>query len=421
MNKEKNQLRYGNRVLAKGHIISDDTRITGLNSNDLIIGGSGAGKTGSVVVPTIQESVTSIVVSDTKGNLMRLFRDELLEKGYEIFTIDFVNPRNSCGYNPLDYIRRHPDGEYNSQDIMFLAQSLVPKMDNHDPFWEMSATSMIAFFIAYCLMSEPSYRRNMTIVSELYHDFIRGDKEELFEVASFVERHRNSFLAKKFAEVMSNKTADKMYSSICGFVNKALEPYTMRESTYIFSKANRIDLSILGKKKTALFLNVSDTDPTYDVVVNTLYGQILHHLCAQADENPDSRLEMPVRIIMDDFAASARIESFDRITSVIRSRDIFVTIILQSLTQLHSMYSEYEAETILNNCDHILYMSGQDQKTIDYVSSRAMVRPESVRIMPRDKAFLMVNGQKGLLVDKIEPYSTVKSNSKASNENQVSA
>ncbi len=405
MKNEKN--RYGKRVLAKNVVISDDTRVTGLNSNDLIIGGTGAGKTGSVVIPTIQNTTTSIVVSDTKAALEKRFRKELEEKGYEIHTIDFVNPERSCGYNPLDYVRQYPDGTYYEQDITYIARSIVPTLDKDEPFWELSAVSMVAFFIAYCLVTEPKEKRNMARVSELYHDYVSDSGRIMLDTQMWVKEYPTSFEAKKFREIISNKGAEKMYSSICGFVNLALEPFSMREGKAIFAKNEPYNIGMLGKKKSALFLNVSDTDPTFDIMVNVLYGQVLHHLCAMADSNDDNRLEMPVRIIMDDFAASARIENFDRITSVIRSRDIFVTIILQSLTQLSSMYNGFEANTIINNCDHILYMSGQDTSTIEYVASRVGKTPETVRYMPRDMAYLMENGKKGELVEKIKPYSTV--------------
>ncbi len=115
---KNNSLRYGMRVLGKGVKVSDDTRVTGLNSNDLIIGGSGAGKTGSVVVPTIQELQTSLVVSDTKGQLEKNFRDELTKKGFIIKVIDFVRPEFSNKYNPLMFIRRYKDGSVREHDVM---------------------------------------------------------------------------------------------------------------------------------------------------------------------------------------------------------------------------------------------------------------------------------------------------------------
>lgn len=156
-----------------------------------------------------------------------------------------------------------------------------------------------------------------------------------------------------------------------------------------------------------LFLNVSDTDKTYDSLVNLFYTQALQVLCDEADHNADSHLKVPVRIIMDDFATSACVENFDKIISVIRSRDISVSLILQSMTQLESLYSEAKAATIMNNCDHILYLGTQDTKTAEFISYHAFQTPETILCMPRDKAYLLTNGERAKLVDKVKPYSAV--------------
>lgn len=133
------------RYLADGITVSNDTRLTGLNNNDLIIGTSGSGKTGGYVVPNIKNISGSMVVSDTKGQLCKLFKSMLEEKGYSVYTLDFVNPLNSCGYNPLDGIRRYENGSYCEQDVLTVANTLMPILDRNDPFWEKSAASYIAF------------------------------------------------------------------------------------------------------------------------------------------------------------------------------------------------------------------------------------------------------------------------------------
>ena len=160
----------------------------------------------------------------------------------------------------------------------------------------------------------------------------------------------------------------------------------------------------MGKQKAVLFINVSDTDRTFDRIINAFYSQALDMLCKMADANPDSRLKVPVRIIMDDFAANTCIPHFDKTISVIRSRDISVSIILQSLTQLESMYTYAEAATIINNCDHMLYLGGQDLRTVEYIGTRANKTPESILSMQLDKAYLFTRGQQAKLVEKVNPF-----------------
>ena len=197
-----------------------------------------------------------------------------------------------------------------------------------------------------------------------------------------------------------------MWASIMEFATRALENFEFREAKHIFGQENNFDIRKLGERKTVLFLNVSDTDRTFDNFVNIFYTQALQLLCDQANKNPDGRLKVPVRIIMDDFATSARIPDFDKIISVIRSRDISVSLILQSLTQLESMYEKATATTIINNCDHLLYLGTQDMDTAEFIGCRAFKTPEDILCMPRDRAYLMVNGEKARLVKKVKPYST---------------
>lgn len=392
------------RILAHNITVSNDTRETGLNNNDLIIGSSGSGKTGGYVIPNLQNITGSMVVSDTKGQLGKKFTKSLLEQGYNVATLDLVEPMYSCGYNPLDGIRRYWDGSYREQDVLTLANTIMPVLDSREPFWEKSAASYIAFLIAYALDVLPKKEQNMVSVCELHRSYSRCN----LSFIQWIDRHPDSFSAKRYWEMKSSMSADKMWSSINEFANRALNPFDFKEARQIFSNKQSFDIRSLGYRKTVLFLNVSDTDRSFDDIVNTFYTQTLQLLCSEADKNEDGRLRVPVRIIMDDFATSARIPHFDKIISVIRSREISVSLILQSLTQLESMYQSAAASTIINNCDHLLYLGSQDQKTAEFIGCRAYKTPEAILCKPRDKVYLLTNGEKAQLADKIKPYSTLK-------------
>lgn len=398
--------KMGTRILAEGIEISNDTRKTGLNNNDLIIGSSGAGKTGGYVIPNIQRITGSLVVSDTKGQLFKRFSKDLKKQGYDVKVLDFVNPHRSCRYNPLHHIRRYEGGGFREQDVLTLAQSLVDcTADDREPIWHMSARSYIAFLICYCLEDMPDEEQNLTTICELNHAFSKPDGELPF--LDWVSRNPDTFAAKKFREIKANQTADKMWASILGFANVALEPFEFREAAYIYGPGESIDIRDLGRKKTVLFLNVSDTDRTFDAMVNIFYAQTLQNLCAEADEQKEGRLKVPVRIIMDDFATSARIENFDKIISVIRSREVSVSLILQSMTQIKSMYGD-AASTIVDNCDHILYLGSQTMDTAEFIGTRAYKTPEKILCMPEEYAYLLEKGKQAQLVKKIRPYSTLK-------------
>lgn len=398
--------KYGTRVLASNINITNDTRVSGCNNNDLIIGSSGCGKTGGYVIPNIQNITGSMIISDTKGQLERRFKKELINKGYDVYTIDLVNMSNSWSFNPMQYIRQYDDGTYYEKDILSLAKLLTPSMSHNDPFWDKAATSYIAFLLSYCLEAEPEENHTLIHVANLHRSYSQDLGELSF--AYWVENHKDSYAAKKYFEFLSVKSAEKTLSSIFAFANVFLEPFSFKESQSLFGRENAFDLKVLGRKKSVLFLNVSDTDRAFDNIANILYSQALQVLCQEADSKPNGRLDVPVRIIMDDYAAGSTIPDFDKVISVIRSRDISVSLILQSLSQLESLYNKSASLTIINNCDHILYMGSQDLNTANFISSRAYKTPETILTMPRDTMCLLTAGEKAIFTKKIAPYSTLK-------------
>lgn len=387
--------------------VSNDTRATALNNNDLVLGSSGSGKTGGYVIPLLQNAAESLVISDTKGLLYRHYAESLRERGYKVEVIDFVNPHQSVGYNPLDGIRRYADGTPREQDILSLAGLLVPDLDTREPFWQEAARGYLAMLISYAIDTFSPEELTLSSLYDLHALFRSPQSRLVFD--EYAKDHANSFAARKYNALCATLSADKMWSSINEFVNRGLEPYIFRESDYIFSRnpSENVDLKSLGRSKTVLFLNVSDTDRTYDNAINILYAQLLHLLCEEADAQSDGRLQVPVRIVMDDFATNAVIPHFDSIISVIRSREISVSLILQSLTQLESMYGRSRAVTIINNCDHILFLGTQDEETARFIGLKAGRVPESILTMPRDKAYIITSYESTQLVDKIAPYSTL--------------
>ena len=234
--------KYGKRILAKGIEVSTNPYVSNLNNNVLVIGGSGSGKTGSYVVPNLQEANGSLCICDTKGLLEKHYGKLLTEKGYKIRTLDLVNPERSWGYNPLAYIRRYPDGRIREQDVLTLAGVLSPVINSRDPIWEMSARSYIAFLIAYCMETEKPDCQNLITVANLHREFSKPNGDVKF--LSWINAHRDRFASKKYFEIMANRDADKMFASIMGFVNEALEPFSYHEAKCIFGNVNNSQISI---------------------------------------------------------------------------------------------------------------------------------------------------------------------------------
>ena len=420
--------KYSYRYLGDGFKVSNDTRETHLNNNDLIVGSSGSSKTGSIVYAQLKSlKDSSLIVADTKGRLAKMFSEELNCKGYNIKTLDFVNPENSdVTYNPLDYIRRDELGNYREQDIAKLAACLVPLEYHHEAFWPMSARTVLEFAVAFTLMALPEENHNMRIVESIIGKLMVNDRK-YFE--PWISEHYNTLAASRYIQIQGMRTADKTIASIFAIVNNAIKSFAYKEYRVIFQPyynslrtkeeweenpfviddfdvdERRLDFSSLGKEKTVLFLNISDSDHSLDDVVNLFYAQALQGLMSEADAQDDGQLNVPVRIIMDDFASSAIIPDFDKLISVVRSRDIWLTLCIQSFTQLETLYSHSQAMTVINNCDHIVYLGSNDMQSAQFIGTRALKTPEAILCTDRQKEFILEAGKPVSLVNKIPSYS----------------
>ncbi|MCM1497502.1 MAG: type IV secretory system conjugative DNA transfer family protein [Clostridium sp.] len=395
---------FSPRMLGREVLVSNNTWETRLNNNDLIVGATGSGKTRGYVIPNIRQHNGSMIVTDTKGNLHKLLRRELEADGYEVRVLDFVNPKKSCAYNPLDYIETDKKtGRYREQDIITLARTMVPIRCNRDPYWEESAGMILASLIAFVKEVLPVKEQNMPSVlklSRMFHN--KWIVKNLF--ASLQQENPDSFAVRKYKDyctVMND--ADKTWASIMQFLVNSLDSYDFAEVSRIFGKKAGFHFRDLGERKMALFVNISDTDRAFDRLANVFYTQAIQQLCKEADSRPDGRLKVPVRMILDDFASSAYIPDFDKIISVIRSREISVSLILQSLSQLETMYTPAQAKTIINGCDHLLYLGGQDVDTAGYIGTKANQPIGNILNMGLDDAYLFARGTVPRKVDKINP------------------
>ena len=396
---------YGYRYIAAGVKVSNDTFVTGQNNHDLICGPSGKGKTGGYVNPNLLDPSESMLVVDTKGLLYKQHMENLQSKGFKVAVLDLVNPKNSTvGYNPLAYIRRDRRGNYSQKDMKSVMNAMVAESYKSDPYWTASARKYMSMIVSYVLEFLPKKDHNMTSVVAIHQELCAGNMFSLLQVTA--DENPESMFTGNFKQVVGLKESEKTWACVLDFASNALDVYDVKEMKVLWTKKT-VDFGVLGREKSILFVNISDMDRTYDSVLNLLYIQALQVLVAEADKNPNGRLIQPMRFIMDDFTSGAPIKDFDKIISVIRSRDISVSLIIQSLSQLETLYGVGESKTILNNCDHILYLGGQDKETMAYIADRINKPKHIIETLPNDKAYLLSSGQPYKLVDKIPPYSKV--------------
>lgn len=386
------------RIFAQGVEISNNTWATRQNNNDLIIGPSGAGKTRGYVKPNILQCSESLVVADTKGDLMEQVGPVLESKGYRVCRLDLVDiDKSTVGFNPLDCIGRKKDGRYNDQDMASIAEVLVPahEMSKKDPFWDNAAKLYIKCVISYVMERLPPEERNLCTAARLLTEAGTGKMYALLEEHS--QAFPDSACTRFYKLFKANRGAERMEASIVGIACEKFSCFMSKSMEKLFTRKDRFDFGALGREKTALFLCVSDTDRSMDRVVSLFYTQALNELCRCARGYPGDCLPVPVRFILDDFATNADVPNFQEITSVIRSRGISVSVILQSLTQLESIYGHCDALTIANNCDHWLYLGGQDLYTASLIARKADKREQSILGMPPGEVYVLGRGEKAKL------------------------
>lgn len=401
--KENSSNKYDTyRILAKDCFANNNTRITGLNNNDLIIGPSGAGKTRGYVKPNIMQCNESMIIADTKGNLIKEVGPIFKNNGYKLINMNFKDLSQAYGYNPLDYIRYDKKNDkYSEQDIMTVASTLIPSPNNSkDPFWELAAKMYLTCMIAYIMECLPPEEHTLEYAVELTYEMTNGNFRSLITELKHI--NPNSLAVKSFKLFENNYRSEKTEASIIAILGEKLNGLNFDAVVKMYSNQNKINFKNLGREKTVVFLTISDTDRSMDRLISLFYTQALHELCNSADTDyDDNRLPVPVRFILDDFATNAYIPDFENIISVIRSREIYVSIILQSITQLTALYGDANAKTIINNCDNCLYLGGQDIDTARYISLKANKTINTVLDMPLNEALLFTRGQ---AVRKVEKY-----------------
>ena len=340
------------------------------NKNVLVIGGSGSGKTRFYVKPNLMQMSdnTSYVVTDPKGTILVEVGKMMVNGGYKIKVLNTINFKKSMHYNPFQYIR-------NERDILKLVNTIIANTKGEgeksgEDFWVKAERLYYCALIGYIWYEAPEEEKNFSTLLEFINaSEAREDDEEfknavdlLFEELEAEEPNHFAVRQYKKYKLAAGKTAKSILIS-CG---ARLAPFDIQELRELMSY-DEMELDMLGDRKTAMFVIISDTDDTFNFVVAIMYTQLFNLLCDKADDEHGGRLPYHVRLLLDEFANIGQIPKFDKLIATIRSREISASIILQSQSQLKSIYKD-AAETIIGNCDTTLFLGGKESSTLKEIS-----------------------------------------------------
>ena len=359
------------------------------NKNILVIGGSGSGKTRFFVKPSIMQMHSSYVITDPKGQLLketgkmllhgapkldengkpvRDSRGKVIYEPYRIKVLNTINFSKSMKYNPLAYVR-------SEKDILKLVNVIIANTKgdgekSSEDFWVKAERLLYCALIGYIWYeAEPEERNFITLLDLLNACEAREDDETykspvdiLFD--DLAKKQPEHFAVKQY--VKFKMAAGKTLKSILVSCGARLAPFDIKELRDIMTE-DELELDTMGDRKTALFLIMSDTDTTFNFVIAMLQSQLFNLLCDKADDFYNGRLPVHVRCLLDEFANIGQIPNFDKLIATIRSREISASIILQSQSQLKTIYKD-AADTIVGNCDSTLFLGGKEKGTLKEIS-----------------------------------------------------
>ena len=338
------------------------------NKNVIVIGGSGSGKTRFYVKPNLMQMHSSYVITDPKGTLIIECGRMLVNGGYKIKVLNTINFRKSMRYNPFHYIR-------SEKDILKLVNTIIvnTKGDGEkssEDFWIKSERLLYCALIGYIWYEAPEEEQNFSTLLEFINaseareddEEFKNAVDELFEELEAENPEHFAVRQYKKYKLAAGKTAKSILIS-CG---ARLAPFDIKELRELMAY-DEMELDRIGEEKTALFVIISDTDDTFNFVAAIMYSQLFNLLCDKADDEYGGRLPCHVRLLLDEFSNIGQIPKFDKLIATIRSREISASIILQSQSQLKTIYKD-AAETITGNCDSVLFLGGKESSTLKEIS-----------------------------------------------------
>ena len=430
--------KYRDKDPLKNTILTQNVRM-GLNGKkhrrnllQIVIGGSGAGKTRFFCKPNLMQANCSFLVTDPKGEMLRAVAPLLIQRGYVIKVFDLIDPANSDAFNPFPYIR-------DDKDAMKLVHNLIrnttPKnASNNDPFWEKSEIALDTALILYLLHEAPPEEQNFEMVMYMIEnggaredsDDFQSPLDLLFEALEEEDPDHIAVREYKIFKQAAGKTAKSILLSAA----VRLSAFIIPEIVGITSRDD-MELGMMGDRKQAVFAIIPDNDGTFNYLVGMLYTCAFQALYYQADKVHQGALPVPVRLMMDEFCNVSLPDDFGKLQATMRSRNIMSTIVLQNISALKALFKD-DWEGLMGNADTLIYLGGNEQSTHKYISEmlgketldtrnrsiskgshgssstsyqqtgRELLTPDEVRAMDNAYAIVFIRGERPVIDKKYD-------------------
>ena len=431
--KYRDKDRRRNAILTMHLRMSLNSRQHLRNLLQIVVGGSGAGKTRYIVKPNIYEANASYIATDPKGELARASIPLLLREGYAIKVFDLVDPERSDCYNLFHYIRN--DADVLKLIANFIRNTTPKNAHSNDPFWEKSETALDSALMLYLLHEAPPQDQTMEMMLTMleYGAAKEGDGDHvspldlLFQA---LEEENPNHIAVRQYKVFKQAPSETAMSILISAAVR-LAPFSLPEIQRITSH-DELELEKLGERKQAIFCIIPDSnDVSLNFLVGMLYTQAFQELYYQADKVHGGALPIPVRLMFDEFANVSLPDGYERLQATMRSRNVMATIILQNISQLKALFKD-AWEGIIGNADAFIYLGGNEQSTHKYVSEllgkqtiqtrtssqskgrngsysqnyqqagRELLTPDEVRMLDNRKAIVLIRGEAPVIDDKYD-------------------
>lgn len=352
--------------LAKDTYLPLDSDIAA-NLNEVVIGGSGAGKSFRKAKPDILQMNGSYVVTDPKGELYRDCAKPLIERGYNVRVLNLVNVNYSNSYNPFAYVT-------SEQDVVRIASLFMKNTAGEgekSDFFSEAAGKLLVALMLYLFKAEneiKTFGRLIRLLNSIRYR--NGSIDMSCELARCMNKHAsiypNDAASINWSGMQGN--AQETQASINEVLSTRLQLWATTDLDAITS-TDEMDFESIGKEKTAIFLIIPAARNPYKAVVNIFYSQLFETLMRVADRKYNGCLPLLVSCELDEFANIGEIPDFNETLSVVRSYNIRICIFLQGLSQLKAIY-EKTYDSIIGNCDTFTLLGSKDKETLDYVSDK---------------------------------------------------